>query len=266
MFRINYSLKKPSEIIPWGESHPTLHWFGLTDGLLWIEIGDSVIYEYAEAHPDERGNLIKYNDYQLSRFLEDFSEILPRVYESIPEYLYDVVDKFESHAEAWKDLYIDKDDETFDEFYFGEYEAVTSWFYGRHIDSGHLIAGPHIGCFRCGDRIKILWDSPRSESDAKSSIWKYPSGCVEISWSEFVSEVERFFSSFYRDMDKQVEDVVRNGIPGVEVDTDALVRENIFRKDAFDSKVKTLRTGEEVQTDWDVIKKLYGRMREETDN
>lgn len=263
MFRINYLLKKPSEITPWGEAHPTLHWFGLTDGLLWIEIGDSVIYEYAKAHADEKGNLIKYNDYQLSRFLEDFSDILSHVYESIPRTLYDTVESFEKDTEAWKDLYSDKDDEAFDEFYFGEYETLTSWFYDRCLDSGHLIEGPHIGCFRCGDNIKILWGSVIPGSDKLSSIWKYPSGCVEISYSEFVAEVQRFFSSFHKDMDKQVEDVVSNGISGVEVDTDGLIRENRSRKDVFSQKVDSLRNVDGCVTDWKAIMALFDKMRAE---
>ena len=263
MFRINYLLKKPSEITPWGEAHPTLHWFGLTDGLLWIEIGDSVIYEYAKAHADEKGNLIKYNDYQLSRFLEDFSDILSHVSESIPRTLYDAVESFEKDTEAWKDLYSDKDDEAFDEFYFGEYETLTSWFYDRCLDSGHLIEGPHIGCFRCGDNIKILWGSVIPVSDKLSSIWKYPSGCVEISYSEFVAEVQRFFSSFHKDMDKQVEDVVSNGISGVEVDTDGLIRENRSRKDVFSQKVDSLRNVDGCVTDWKAIMALFDKMRAE---
>lgn len=263
MFRINFLLKKPSEITPWGELHPTLHWFGLTDGLLWIEIGDSVIYEYAEAHTDEKGNLIKYNDYQLSRFLEDFSEILPYVSESIPRSLYYAVESFEKDTDAWKELYADNDDETFDEFYFGDYETLTSWFYDRCLDSGHLIDGPLIGCFRCGDRIKIRWDSIRSESDNRSSIWKYPSGCVEISYSEFVPEVLRFFSTFHVKMDKQVEDVVCNGIPRVEVDTNALIRENRSRKDGFSQKTDHLTSDKESATNWKDITDLYDRMRAE---
>ena len=266
MFRINYRLKKPSEITPWGGAHPSLHWFGLTDSLLWIEIGDSVIYEYAEAHADEHGKPVKYNDYQLSRFLEDFSDILQHVSEPVPESFYDVIDSYESDLELWKNLYADKDDETFDKFYFGEYETMTSWFYERCIDSGHLVEGPHIGCFRCGDRIKILWGNVPSENDDQRSIWKYPSGCVEIAYSEFVSEVERFFASFYADMDRQVGDVVSNGIPGVDVDNDVLVRENDLRKDAFSQKVDSLRSEKASSIDWKVITDLYKRMKTEIVN
>ncbi|MBO7426280.1 MAG: hypothetical protein J6U23_11440 [Clostridiales bacterium] len=43
MFRINYTLKKPGMIVSWGEEAKHLHWYGLTDGLLWISAGDSII-------------------------------------------------------------------------------------------------------------------------------------------------------------------------------------------------------------------------------
>ena len=260
MFRINFKLKKPAEIIPWGDSHPFIHWFGLTDGLLWIDICDSVIYEYIEEHIDECGISVKYNDYQLSRFLEDFSEILPSVSMSVPKSLYDAIENFEKDTEKWKSLYIDEDDEIFDKFYDEEYEPLTSWFYEHCIGSGHLVQGPLIGFFRCDDSIKIWWSSGNYN---QNSIWRYPSGCFEIAYSEFVSEVERFFALFYKEMDKQVEDVIKNGIPGVEVNNEALIRENKLRKDGFDQKIVSLRNMKKDLIDYKDITLLYDRMRAE---
>ena len=260
MFRINFKLKKPAEIKPWGELNPSLHWFGLTDSLLWIDISNSVIYEYTEALTDECGNSIKYNDYQLSRFLEDFSDILPSVSKSIPNSLYDAIENFENDTEKWKSLYIDEDDEKFDKFYDEGYEPLTSWFYERCIDSGHLVQGPHIGFFRCDENIKIWWNS---ESYNQQNVWRFPSGCFEIAYSEFVSEVERFFALFYIEMDKQIEDVIQNGIPGVYVDNDELIRENKLRKDQFYQKVVSLKDMKPALINWKDITNLYDRMRAE---
>ena len=260
VFRINFKLKKPAEITPWGELQPTLHWFGLTDSLLWIDISNSVIYEYTEAYTDECGNSVKYNEYQLSRFLEDFSEILPSVSRSVPKLFYDAIENFEKDTKKWESLYIDEDDETFENFYEEGYEPLTSWFYMRCIDSGHLVQGPQIGFFRCDDNIKIWWDS---ENYNQHSIWRFPSGCFEIVYSEFVSEVERFFSSFYKEMDKQVEEITQNGIPGVYVDNDALIQENKLRKDGFYQKVASLKNMKKELIDWKDIMILYDRMRAE---
>ena len=78
--------------------------------------------------------------------------------------------------------------------------------------------------------------------------------------------MERFFASFYADMDRQVGDVVSNGIPGVDVDNDALVRENDLRKDAFSQKVDSLRSEKASSIDWKVITDLYKRMKTEIVN
>ena len=68
-FKINFQLQELDKVMPFGER---LHWFALTDGLLWIDAGTQTIYEYSEAAQAYFGSDIKYNDYQIARFLEDF--------------------------------------------------------------------------------------------------------------------------------------------------------------------------------------------------
>ena len=229
---------------------------------MWIDVGDSVIYEYLEAHADHDGMPVKYNDYQLSRFLEDFFNILPYVAESILEYLYDSVDTHERDLLRWEALYLEKSDEEFSRFAEEQYEPLHDWFYHRSFDSGHLICGPLIGCFRFGERLKLMWDSDRL-NDGRTSIWKYPMGTHEIRYSEFVAEISRFFDSFFRDMDNQVAKVVTGGIPGVHVDTDALVRENIQRRHFFEQKVNALTSEDRIHTDWDAVKRYFDKMMSE---
>ena len=264
MFRINHILKNPDKIVPWGKENKYLHWFGLTDGLLWIEAGDSVIYEYSKPHMDDFGNSVIYNDYQLSRFLEDFLELTGYISESVPEMLYDSVDSIEESLHKWLSLNIDKPDEEYDHFYDNEYQPLSDWFYDRTMDSGHLICGPLIGFFRCGDKIKIVWNSIRPVSDG-TDIWRYPKGIYEMRYADFVLEISRFISTFIEDMDMQVADVVLNGIPDVYVDTDALISENDQRKDTFTHQLKALYSEDIQKTDWNRILDLYIVMREQTD-
>ncbi len=48
--KINFRLQELEKVMPFGkEPHLSLHWFGLTDGLLWIDVGTQTIYEYSEA-------------------------------------------------------------------------------------------------------------------------------------------------------------------------------------------------------------------------
>ena len=262
MFRIHYTLKKPQEIIPWGEAQKSLHWFGLTDSLLWIEAGDSVIYEYAEAYEDQNGHLVKYNDYQLSRFLEDFSGIMSAVSESVPEYLYQSIDSFEKNLQTWISARDGKSDEEFDWFYDNQFLPLNEWFYERTIDSGHLVDGPLIGFFRCGDRLKLFWHDNYLTSK-EMSIWRHPKGAYEMKYSDFVSEVSRFFKSFFQDMDDQVANVLENGIPGVYVDNEALAKENETRKEEFSYQVGMLSLSDYSHTDWDKIKELHETMMSE---
>lgn len=258
MFRINYVLKKPDKIVPWGGEKKTLHWFGLTDGLLWINAGDSVIYEYSEPHPDAFGIQVDYNDYQLSRFIEDILELTPVISDSVPESLFDVIESLSDDLQAWKAMYIDKSDEEFDHFYDEYYLPLSEWFYDRFFDSGHLVCGPLIGFFRCGDKLKLIWDSEPLEDGTE--IWKSPRGIYEIDYQGFVSEVSRFISAFTTDMDNQIDDVVRNGIPGVFADTDALVCENTQRKETFEHQLSYLYTERNQGIDWNRIHDLYEMM------
>ena len=93
-FKINFVLRDIDKIVPWGEKRDYLSWFGLTDSDLWIKAGDKTIYEYSGAARKFWECDIRYNDYQLSRFLEDFSRIFEYVRESVPPKYYDIIGGF----------------------------------------------------------------------------------------------------------------------------------------------------------------------------
>lgn len=129
-FKINFRLQDLDKICPWGSKDAlSLHWFGLTDGQLWIDVGNQTIYEYSEAARQYFACPIQYNEYQLSRFLEDFSCTFQFIRESIPECLYDEIGEFEAKTDAWKESHIDDEDAVFDLFYDNEYERLVRWFY-----------------------------------------------------------------------------------------------------------------------------------------
>lgn len=261
-FKINFSLRKADEIIPWGETNKSLSWFGLTDGLLWINAGESVIYEYSGDARKFWKYDIKYNEYQLSRFLEDFSELFPCISESVPHELYDNINSFENMTEKWKDLYINKSDGVFNIFYFEEFCPLTEWYFNRTLNSAHLIGGPHISFFRCGNMIKILWDSSYLLENGKS-IWTFPNGLCELPYSDFTDEVKEFFSSFYCAMDKQVEYAVSMDWQNVSVDKKHLVSENTDRKQYFNKQIDFLFSENSEKTNFSHVLCLYDKMRSE---
>lgn len=260
--KINFQLQELDKVMPWGEEpHLSLHWFGLTDGLLWIDIGTQTIYEYSEEGQKYFGNSIKYNDYQISRFLEDFSRTFRYVGESIPIELYNIIDEFDSKTERWKACYIDEEDEVFNQFYFEEYCELCEWRSDRTFDSGHLVGGPYIGCFRCGDKIKIIWEST-FELDNGKSIWTAPKGSLEMSYDEFVLSVTNFFDMFFHAMDIQVENAVIKEWGNIAIDKQRLVKENDERKSGFLQDISFLRNTCE-NTNWDKVMMLYSKMQDE---
>lgn len=259
-FKINFRLRDLDKICPWGsEDDLRLHWFGLTDGQLWIDAGSQTIYEYSEAARKYFACPIQYNDYQIARFLEDFSYTFKHIGESIPECLYDEIGEFKTKTDAWKNSHIDDDDVVFDLFFENEYEPLIQWFYDRTFDSGHLVGGPLIGCFRSKDKIKFLWESIYKLEDGES-IWTAPAGIAEMAYEEFVSSVTEFYESFFDAMYKQVENAVAKNWGSVLLDKERLVEENRERKSAFWGNIMLLSQPEE-NTDWNKIVELYDRMK-----
>lgn len=240
-FKINFELKtKLDEIAPFGEKgRYSLSWFGLTDGLLWITAGDKTVYEYSDTARKAWGGDTRYNDYYLSRFLEDFSANFEHIAQPISKELYDSVEDFKERSQMWLDeVPDDPDDPEFDRKY-EEYLAKTEWFGDRVFDSGHLKGGPNIGCFRCGESLKFYWKSDYL-FDSGESIWTSPRGSFEMPYCDFAAEVKRFFADFYAEMDEQVKLALDKDWGEIVIDKEYLVRENAERRTGFDQKLALL--------------------------
>lgn len=259
--KINFQLKELDKVMAFGEEpYLSLHWFGLTDGLLWIDVGTKTIYEYSEEGKTYFGSSLKYNDYQIARFLEDFSEIFSYVGESIPKELYDILDEFDFRTTKWKESHLDDDDDIFDIFY-DEYSELIEWFENRIFDSGHLVGGPYIGCFRCKEKLKIKWKSRFRLKDG-SSIWTAPSGNFEMLYEDFALSVTNFLSDFFQMMDTHVQQAVVKDWKNVCLDKDALIKEHEKRKNELQRKLALLRSSSE-KTNWGRVLELNAKMEKE---
>lgn len=268
-FKINFTLHDIEDIVPFGENRDHLSWFGLTDADLWINVGTRTIYEYSEAAVKawgESGVNNRYNDYYLSRFLEDFSGIFVTVGESVPRRLYDAAENFADMTRRWMDLRFpdDEDEGGFDEFFDGEFRPLNEWYGGRVIDSGHLTGGPGIGFVRCGERLKIFWESDYL-LESGESIWTAPSGVFELSYEEFADEARRFFGEFFRKMDEQVQKALQKDWGSVRLDKEYLVRENKERKEGFEQKLSLL-DGDRLMPDGDAVEGRFEKMLSEIGN
>lgn len=265
-FKINFVLRDIDDIVPFGENRDHLSWFGLTDSDLWIDVGESTIYEYSEAALKAWGvKNSRYNDYYLSRFLEDFSGILKAVSESVPRRLYDVSENFADIMQSWMDLRFpgddNDDDGEFDKFFDEEYLPLNEWYGSRVINSGHLTGGPGIGFVRCGGRLKIFWKSDYL-LESGESIWTSPSGVFELSYADFACEVRRFFGEFFQKMDEQVQKALQKDWGSVRLDKEYLVRENKERREGFKQKL-SLPDGDRRMSGGGAVEERFERMLSE---
>lgn len=261
-FKFNFKLRRLDKIAPFAqEIYRSLHWFGLTDGLFWIDIGEQTIYEYSPAANDFFGSCEKYNEYNIARFMEDFFHTFRYVGESIPEELYNRLDTFGAKAEQWRKRYDMQEDDIFELFFEDEYSMLSKWWLDRGFDSAYLIGGPDINCFRCGDKIKIMWES-KFLTGSGESIWTAPKGCYEMPYEDFISSITDFFHSFFEAMEQQIDWAVKREWGSIEIDEKALREENEKRKSDLLKKLTLLRYTDEY-TNWDKIMKLYEKMEHE---
>ena len=263
---INFKLRELDKISPWGqESELSLHWFGLTDGDLWLTFGNETIYEYSKEAINYWGNKsTPYNDYQLSRFIEDFTGLFGRISETIPVQFYDLtldLKKFQSDAKKWLDIY-DTDEEDYSDFYFEEYDKLIPWTYQRTFDSGHLIGGPHLSFFRRNEKVRIAWETEHILENG-ISIWTAMDGSYEMNFINFIDKIKVFGQTFFSEMDKQVELALAKEWGNIKLDKQRLVAEHQERKADFFSALALLEQEPVDKTNWIEIEQLFKRMTNE---
>ncbi len=265
MFNIHFQLQELDKIVPWGdENHQSMHWYGLTDGLLWISAGTHTVYEYSQDARDFWNDDIKYNDYQISRFLQDFSGTFPFLCESVPKNIYDNIENFMSLTDKWKLLHEDLPDDAFEVWYDETYYPLIEWFYQQNsFDSGHLVGGYQIGCFRFQDNIKFWWDNHGRTLENGRPIWTAPKGSLELPYADFVQKVQRFFDAFFLEMDKQVDSAVRKDWGTVQFDKEELVKHHQFSREAFQQKIDALSKNPQFPRDWNQISVLWQKCLDE---
>lgn len=260
---IHFKLRELEKIEPFGRKpEQQLHWFGLTDGDLWLTFGNETIYKYSKEAMDYWENKpTPYNDYYLSRFIEDFTKLFDKISETIPEIFYDLTQNLkEFHTEADKMLDLSETDEVSKcNFNFEEYEKLTSWLYDRTLDSGHLIGGPHLSFFRKNDKLRIVWDTEH-RLDNGISLWAAKNGSLEMDYTDFVNTIKSFGRSFFVEMEKQVKLSIEKDWGQVMIDKQNLAMEHEKRKIDFDSSVELLEQASAPKTDWAEIEQMRNKL------
>lgn len=263
---INFRLKNIDIIESVGQDDSKyLSWFWLTDGDLWIDFGNETIYEYSDEAMKHFGDKpTKYSDYQISRFIEDFSDLFKIIGESVPGKFYELtsdLNGFLADSQDWLDKN-DTDEDDYSDFYFDSYDVLISWISKRLLDSSHLIGGPKLYFFRHMDKIRIVWDTDYKLENGVS-LWTAKSGQLEIGYEDFVSKIKDFWIKFMEEMMRQVRLTREKEWGAIKVDKERVLQENRERIVDFFEKLKYLENGTDYKTDWDMIEKKLMDMREE---
>lgn len=255
----NFQLKHPDSI-HWGNS---MHWFALTDGEYWIDMGDVKLYEYNKALLTEiDAEKHTYLDYYIVRFIEDFTNLFENISESIPDRFYEIVkkhstlDDYRSEIFSWFDKATDQS--TDDEAFYDEYELMKRWIYSRNLTALHMKGGPVIGFYRNGGKISVVWDTD-AKTENSTRFWTAESGQMEMDYSAFIMQVEDFGLRFFSAMDKQVDIALYKDWGDIEIDKYRLFDEHKERKMEFEKKLDKLKNPSKQITNWDLVRAVTNK-------
>ncbi|MDZ7896715.1 MAG: DUF5984 family protein [Arcicella sp.] len=278
---IKFKLFDLDEITLFGdESNLSTNWFSLTDGDLWIDFGKANgdlwtnsgkanFYEYTkEAIEYFEGKSSPYNNYFISRFIDDFMWLLRKINEDVPlEIFENICDlpnlmQFLDDADRWLETMVsDKDDndEIGRDFWNEKYYPLISWIGDRQLDSGHLQGSPKIWFFRHEDVVKIVWKADHKIED-KINMWTSQSGQRSLFYFVFEGEIKRFGAAFFQAMDKQILLAIEKDWGDVKLDKIGLLKEQRERYLDFNLSLPKL---DEERTDWDKVNALIQEMKKE---
>ena len=239
MSLFNYALRNIEEVVPWGDS---LHWFGLTDGVYFMKVGEQTLFESSE----EALQLWKkeypsidlsqhFVDYQVVRLYEDMLDILPSILEPLPHNVFDLISSPEREKHWYSQLHnqYDRADESNNEWFDAYYE-VTGWWGARHLSTMHLCNAPKIVFWRVDNQIYIRWDNTENIDDGVA-VWTATTGQISMTVDEFLNELHLFHNRLMNDMKERVERIsTNNPIPQVKIDIPRLIEEQKERERSLD--------------------------------
>jgi len=248
MIRFRFELRPLDEVLPWGRDQPRLHWFGLTEGRYWIEVGKHRLLRRRTR--DDRPHPCV--DYYLARLWEDVNVLTPDVLESVPA---DLMAFIASEPAQWvcdwlgfvHDGREDVDPESPD------HPVVTAaiWHGEHYLDFGYLRNPPRVRLWRAvhgdSDRITVDW---RHDDDGEIGFTAGPTVRISVSTTEYLEAVRELDRELMATMRQRVDELQRRGgLPGVDLDLASLRREHDDRAGWLASNLDRSR-----KTDWDAVR------------
>lgn len=245
----DFTLLPIAKIQPWGQpGNFSLHWFGLTDGHYWIEVGESKLFEYSE--DAQAAGVGRYCEYQVVRLHEDLLEMLPHIIEPVPDALTQYLSgntaiEWRAAFAAWCDRNNDHLDT--DRFY-QVMDAATMWSGARRLDSGYLSPSANIVIWSDLENVYVEWDNRDRLFQGKPA-WSALRGRYQIPRAEFITEVRTFNERLMGQMSDRVREVLAGAIaPNINIDMPALAREHEHRSRELERALSR-----QPQTDWKCV-------------
>jgi Family of unknown function (DUF5984) len=252
MALFNFRLTPVREVQPWGEPHqPSLHWYGLTLGEQWIDVGKSLLFEVSREFLAKHGGT-HFIDYQLARLYEDILEMLPHVLEPVPvdvsNYLHATLNvDWNKRLSAFYERNADEMSAE-DEFV----DLNVSWMRSRILWSGHFSAPPNIRLWSTSDGLThIAWEADHCQFES-ASMWSADSGVHSLPTAQFEQEIDSFHERLLAVMDERIAEIKCGSLaPTIAVDVNELERAQSEHRMVFPRLARKLRP----PTDWDAARK-----------
>jgi hypothetical protein len=210
----NFTLAPLAEVSPWGEpGDHHLHWFGLTYGLYWMEVGQDRLFEYSE-QARAALDLIRYVDYYVVRLYEDILEMFPFVLEPVPASLIPYLSgetgqKWDATFTSWWESL---DDDPNPKQYSRVVDLCIELTSNRFLDAGYLRQAPQIGMWSDESLVYIEWDN-RERLFEGVPAWSARYGTYALPREQFISEVKSFHSRLMEQMAQRIDEVIAGALP-----------------------------------------------------
>jgi hypothetical protein len=229
-----FKLRPLEEVRPWGDDKPNLHWFGLSDGWYWWQVGSQELFRYSQLHIDQLAeeypdyhSELPYEDYQLGRPWEDLLGFISEIIDPVPN---DLADRTQD-KEEWQNLldtahtWMEAQDDDPSWAAWDLHDLAFGWWLGRKWDAGYLRCPPQIWLWTQGDTFHLRWDNRDVVADGVP-VWDATSGEITMPVTTFMEEVMSFHERLMAAMAERVA-AVRSGVlsPEITIDIDGLMKD-----------------------------------------
>ena len=250
-----FVLRPLEKVQPWGKNKPALHWFGLTDGWCWWNVGSQQLFRSSQVWLDRWANEYPklateppYVDYQVVRPWEDLLQCLPAILDPVPDDLVQRVQ--EKNWQSLRDHAFDLAMAQNDESTWNALEIAFQWWSNRTWDAGYLRCPPKIWLWTQGETFHLKWDN-RNVIEAGISAWSATFGEITMPLAEFIAEVTSFHERLMAAMAERI-NAVRSGAlqPEIAVNLEWLVKEQEDRSTWLQNTLTMRRQNQ----DWNEVR------------